>query len=79
MIFSQTPVFNMSVPPLLQYFQNTLIEGNVFSYCSNKIGEFGLSCTRLVCAQTAFHSASKLSEFISAAESRAAWRFVKFK
>ena len=69
-------MFNMSVPPLLQYFQYTLIEGNVFSYCSNRIGEFGLSCTRQVCAQIAFNSVSKPSDFISAADSRAAWRFV---
>jgi hypothetical protein len=76
MLFSQTHTFNMSVPPLLQYFQYTLIEGNVFSYYSNKTGEFGLSYTRQVCAQIAFHSASKRSDFFSAAESRAAWRFV---
>jgi hypothetical protein len=48
----------------------------VFSYCSDKRCEFGLSCTRQVCAQIAFHSASKPSDFISAAESRAAWTFV---
>jgi len=76
MFVSQTRKFNISVPPLLQYFHYTLIEENVISYCSNKIGEFGLSCTRQVCAQIVFHSASERSEFISAAESRAAWRFV---
>lgn len=76
MFGSQTHMFNMSVPPLLQHFQYTLIEGNMISYCSNKGGEFGSSCTRQVCAQIAFHTASELSDFISAAESRAAWRFV---
>jgi len=60
-------MFNMSFSPLLQYFQYTLIEGNVFSNCSNKRGEFGLSCTRQVCVQIAFHSASERNYFISAA------------
>jgi len=75
MFVSQIHMFNISVPPLLQYFHYTLIEGNVISYYSNKRGESGLSCTQ-VCAQIAFHSPSERSEFISAAESRAAWRFV---
>jgi hypothetical protein len=56
MFVSQTHMFNISIPPLLQYFHYTLIEGNEISYCSNKGGEFGLSCTE-VCAQIAFYSA----------------------
>jgi hypothetical protein len=45
----------MSFPLLLQYFQQTLIEGKDFSYCRNKTREFGWSYTRHVCAQIAFH------------------------
>jgi hypothetical protein len=55
-------MFNMRVPDLLQYFQHTLIKGNVFSHCSDKTGEFGLSYTRQLCPQLVFHLASESSD-----------------